>query len=121
MIFEFTQASGQRKNYGIVIERVGNGVMVLLDRFRPNDKSELPVRYRYVNLDGNPYVIPGASRRLLPLGTPVTWQDKNLRHLASTACSGDWQMGGAQAFVEQFADRLNDEQVSWLGSRAASR
>lgn len=120
MIFEFESATG-RTNYGIAIERINGGVMVLLDKFQPNAKSKMPVRYRYVNLNGNPYTVNGGSRQLLPLDAHARWQDDRMRTLGKRIQSDGWDMTGAQSFVAQFADCLDRQLVYWLGGEPCQK
>lgn len=93
MIYKFTNSKGA-VNHGLIIERVATGYYILFDSFDIAPGVQLPVRYSFVTGAPNGYVLPNDSRReVLPLDTPVRWQDHRMAEAhrrMQAGTFGDW-------------------------------
>ncbi len=81
-IYRFTNSRG-RFHGGIAVELLDNGAYVVSDAWEPTPKVSVPASFGYVSFDHNPFVQAEVKHELLPIDTPVRWQDKRVAEVAS--------------------------------------
>lgn len=108
MIYRFTSSKGA-VNHGLIVEKIDTGYYILFDSFDIAPGVQLPVRYSFVTGEQSEYVLPNNSRRdILPIDTPVKWQDHRLTEAhrrMQAGAFGDWWrqnitviVGGAHSY-----------------------
>ena len=103
-IYCYTNNSG-RKNFGIVIQRLDGGAMMLMDEFEPNDKTKIPARYCYISFEGT--LTGGSSKReFLPANTKVQWRERGVAYVAQQARGEGWPV-----WIEEHRGRI--ESTYW--------
>lgn len=81
-IYCFTNVHG-RKAWGIITELFDHGAYVLFDEFSPKGKTTNSAHYAYVSFEPNPFVVEtNTTSEVLPVTTPVRWQDARVAAVA---------------------------------------